>query len=129
MDDLIESYHPGAAEPAVVIALALATLWLTVGGFLILRPIARRTPFTWRLFSIHVFCLVVLVAGVRPLEALVVRAYYRLTGSPWASVVSPRLVQQSWLPFVVASLILVVLCIVTIARASLAPRAAGPRIS
>ncbi len=129
MDELIAEYHPGATEPAVVIALSLAALWLTVGGYLILRTIARLTPFTLRRFLIHVFCLVVLVAGVRPLESLVVRGYYRLTRNPWASIVSAQLVQQSWLPYVIASSILLALFIVIFVRALLASRPANPRAS
>jgi cytochrome c oxidase assembly factor CtaG len=116
MDELIDRYHPGATEPAVVIALALATLWLTVGGFLILRTMARRTPFTLRLFSIHVLCLVLLVGCVRPLESVVVRSYYRLTHNPWASIVSAQRVQESRLPYVIASLVLLLLFIVTFLR-------------
>jgi hypothetical protein len=115
--DLLASYHPGATEPVVVIALALAALWLTVGGFFIVRTIARRPPFTWRLFALHVTCLAGLVLGVRPLEALAVRAYYQATHSPWATVVSAELVQQSWLPYVIALLVLTVVFVATSLRA------------
>jgi hypothetical protein len=127
MDELIATYHPAANEPAVVLALSLAALWLTLGGVFILRTMARHT-FTLRLFSIHVLCLVVLVAGVRPLEALAVRAYYRLTSSPWAGVVSARLVQESRLPYVAASLVLLGIAIASMARAFLFPRATSPRV-
>ena len=125
MDELIASYHPGATEPAVVIALVSATLWLIVGGFFILRAIARRTPFTLRMFSIQALGLVLLVAAVRPLEAVVVRAYYRLTHSPWAGIVSAQLVQQSRIPYVIASLVLLLLFIVTFIRTFLGPRSAS----
>jgi len=102
-------YHPGRGDPGVALALVLAVLLLSVGGYLILRPSVRGSALSWRLLLTQALGLITLIVTTRLLVAATVHTAFQLSHHPQASIVCAHWIQQSPLPYLVAvvSLLLV----------------------
>jgi hypothetical protein len=120
----LADYHPSINEPAVILALALSTLVLVAGGFLIFRPVARGATFSLRLLAAQLAGVAALVLCATLVESVVVRSYYVVSKNPNAGLVCSQWVQRSPLPYVLALPLIAVLLLLTWRRGVRAGRAA-----